>query len=560
WYRDALFHHEYGAMINSGPFSGTIGTLEGPDGTVQRVAKTKVTEWLEEHGIGHAAINYRLRDWLISRQRYWGAPIPMVYCAECGIVPVPEADLPVLLPDDVDFMPTGESPLRYHAGFLNTICPQCGGAATRETDTMDTFMCSSWYQYRYLSPYFEGGPFDPEEGAYWLPVDQYTGGIEHATMHLMYTRFFTKAMRDCGIFGPTEAVAQVMGRDIREMCNEPMTALYNQGMILGEPRDGDIVVAQGAFDGGKFNASAVKVVAAANEFPNRDTQVVGEVMNRVETILHIRTPDGREIVVDTDDNTGFDVPGFGTAANIHQIKHHLEVEKMSKTQGNVVAPDALVDQYGADTVRAYLMFAFRWEQGGPWDSQGIQGVVRWLNDVWAVVMAGAPGGSADPAAERDLQRKTHQAIEKVTDGLASFSFNTAVASLMGLKNTLQDVARAGNVSPAAWDEAVATMLVLMAPFTPHIAEELWEQTGHAYSIHDQLWPDFDPEIAAEDEITLVVQVNGKVRDRIQVPADISEDDAKRLALESDSVQRHMDGKTPRRVIFIPQRGMVSIVV
>ncbi len=547
-----------GVMVNSAQFDGTPATAS-PDGAKNEAVRV-VTRWLEEQGIGHAAINYRLRDWLISRQRYWGAPIPIVYCPACGVVPVPESDLPILLPDDVDFMPTGESPLRYHEGFLHTTCPQCGGPATRETDTMDTFMCSSWYQYRYLSPAYNGGPFDPAEGAYWLPVDQYTGGIEHATMHLMYTRFFTKAMRDCGIFEPTAEAAKAIGRDTTGMFDEPMLRLFNQGMILGEPRDGDLVIAQGAFAGGKFDAASVQVVESLDGVPVTETQVAGEVLNRVETTLHVRTTDGREFVVDTDKDTTFDIPGFGAEATINQIRHHLDVEKMSKTQGNVVAPDELVAEFGADTVRAYLMFAFRWEQGGPWDSKGIYGVVRWLNDVWAVVSEGVPSGTPDPATERDLRRKVHQTIKKVSDGLEGFSFNTAMAGLMELKNSLQRATREGKVSRAVWDEAVETMLRLMAPFTPFVAEELWARVGGLYSIHDQAWPAYDAALAAEEEITLVVQVNGKVRDRIQVPAGIAEEEAKRLALESDGAKRHMDGKPARKVIFVAERGMVSIVV
>jgi leucyl-tRNA synthetase len=549
-----------GVMVNSAQFNGTPAYYTG-DGK-KNEAVGVVTEWLEEQGIGHAAINYRLRDWLISRQRYWGAPIPIVYCPECGIVPVPEKDLPILLPDDINFMPTGESPLRYHEGFLNTACPQCGGPAKRETDTMDTFMCSSWYQFRYLSPHYDGGPFDPEEGAYWLPVDQYTGGIEHATMHLMYTRFFTKAMRDCGIFDQTAGIAaNQFGRDTAGMFDEPMTRLYNQGMILGEPRDGDLIVAEGTFEGGKLNAVHVRVVDSIEAIPvERFNQVGGEVVKRVETSLNIITPDGREIVVDTNGHTTFDIPGFGEGATINQIKHHLDVEKMSKTQGNVVAPDELVAAHGADTVRAYLMFAFRWEQGGPWDSKGIQGVVRWLNEVWELVNEGAPQGTPDPAAERSLRRKTHQMIKQVSDGLESFSFNTAVSALMTLKNELKAAAREGRVGQAVWNEAVESMLLLMAPFTPFVAEELWSRTGHAYSVHNQAWPQYDPAAAAEEEITLIVQINGKVRDRIQVPAGISDDDARRLALESPGAQRHMEGKPPRQVIYIAKRGMVSIVI
>jgi len=549
-----------GVMVNSGPFDGT--PARASDGGTKNEAVGVVTRWLEQQGIGHGAVNYRLRDWLISRQRYWGAPIPIVYCARCGAVPVPEDELPVLLPEDVDFKPTGESPLRSHEGFLHTTCPQCGGPATRETDTMDTFMCSSWYQYRYLSPHYDAGPFDPQEGAYWLPVDQYTGGIEHATMHLMYTRFFTKAMRDCGIFAETEAAARALGRDTAHLFDEPMLALFNQGMILGEPRDGDLIVATGTFEGGKLNAAHVAVVPSLDGFqpaPGVDT-VAGEVLSRKELVLNVQTPDGRSVVVDTDERTTFDIPRAGDGATIEQIRYQLDVEKMSKSKGNVVAPDELVAAYGADAVRAYLMFAFRWEQGGPWDSQGIQGVVRWLNDIWALAQDGIDGTQGDPAAERALRRKVHQTIKAVEDGLEHFAFNTAVAALMALRNTLEDARREGRVSRAAWDEAIRHLLLLMAPFTPFISEELWHRAGHDGSVHAQPWPVYDPATAAEEEITLVVQVNGKVRDRIQVPASIGEDDAKRLALESAAVQRHLDGQPPRKVIYVGARGMVNIVV
>ena len=458
-----------GVMVNSGPFDGTRVTT---DKGRKNPGISAVIDWLEAQGIGHEAVNYRLHDWLISRQRYWGAPIPMIHCPECGTVPVPEEELPVLLPEDVQFMPTGESPLKFHDGFRKTTCPQCGGPAERETDTMDTFMCSSWYQYRYLSPHYDGGPFDPEEGAYWLPVDQYTGGIEHATMHLLYTRFFTKAMRDCGVFKPTEAVMQQIGRDTEGVFDEPMLALYNQGMILGEDR-----------------------------------------------------------------------------------------EKMSKSRGNVIDPDDLVAKHGADTVRGYLMFAFKWDQGGPWDSQGIQGVIRWLNDVWALfVDTPSVEGQASEQDIAALRRKVHQTIKRVTDGLESFSFNTAIAALMELKNTMQAAKKTPVVNSEAWDEARSVYLRLMAPFTPHIAEELWERSGYDYSVHTQSWPEYDEAAAAEEMITLVVQVNGKVRDRIEVPADISEEEAKAAALASRGAQRHMDGKEPRKVIYVAKRGMVNIVV
>jgi leucyl-tRNA synthetase len=460
-----------GVMVNSGPFNGTAVTDEKGR---KNPGISAVIDWLEEKGIGEEAINYRLHDWLISRQRYWGAPIPMIHCPKCGVVPVPEEDLPVLLPDDIEFMPTGESPLKSHEGFLHVTCPQCGGPAERETDTMDTFMCSSWYWYRYLSPDCDDAPFDAEEAAYWLPVDQYTGGIEHATMHLLYARFFAKAMVDCGLFDPTLEKMAAQGRQDAAL-REPMMALYNQGMILGEDR-----------------------------------------------------------------------------------------EKMSKSRGNVIDPDDLVAEFGADTVRAYLMFAFKWDQGGPWDHQGIRGPVNWLNDVWTLFTAPSGDGAANgkPSDEQiaDLRRKVHQTIKKVTDGLEGFSFNTAIAALMELKNTMQKLRNTPVVNSDAWAEARNIYLRLMAPFTPHIAEELWAQEGLPFSVHTQDWPVYDEDAAAEDMITLVVQVNGKVRDRVEVAADISAEDAQALALASEGAQRHLDGKEPRKVIYIAKRGMVNIVV
>ncbi len=437
---------EYGAMINSGPLTGTPA-----DQAIERTIA-----YLEEKGIGERAVNYRLRDWLISRQRYWGAPIPMIYCPECGIVPVPEDQLPVELPEDVEWRPTGESPLKLHPTWKNTTCPKCGGPAERETDTMDTFMCSSWYHLRYLSPHYDKGPFDPEEYDYWMPVDTYTGGVEHATMHLIYTRFFHKACRDMGITkGP-----------------EPMLQLRNQGQILG--------------------------------------------------------PDG---------------------------------QRMSKSRGNVVDPDEQVKTYGADTVRAYLMFGYRWSEGGPWNPDNIHGVVRWLNRVWALVLetAQAEPGPVEQKDVRGLQRKLHQTIRQVTHDLDSFEFNTVVAALMELTNAMSRAREKGMAGHPAFKDAVQSLLLMMAPLTPHIAEELWARLGKPYSIHQQPWPEYDPELAAEEEITLVVQVNGKVRDRIRVPADISEEEARARALASEAVQRHVGGAEPRKIVVVPGR-LVNIVL
>ena len=444
FFRDALYHHEYGVMIHSGGFSGTPG----------EVARQRVTEWLEEQDKGKSAVNYRLRDWLISRQRYWGAPIPIVYCPEHGAVPVPEEELPVLLPDDVEWLPTGESPLKLHPTWKQTTCPICGEPAERETDTMDTFMDSSWYHLRYLSPRYDQYPFDPQEYDYWMPVDTYTGGIEHATMHLIYTRFFHKACRDIGI---TKG-------------SEPMLQLRNQGIILGE-----------------------------------------------------------------------------------------DSEKMSKSRGNVVAPDDLVSRYGADTVRAYLMFFARWDMGAPWNSSGIEGAARWVRRVWALFTEPVETGNPDAQVVRDLRRKLHQTLRQVTHDYETFEFNTIISALMELLNEMYKAREAGAAGSPAWEEALDIYLRMMAPATPHIAEELWARLGKPYSIHQQPWPEVDVEAAKEEEITLVVQVNGKVRDRITVPADIEAEAAKQVALASEAVQRYLDGKPPRKVILVPGK-LVNVVV
>jgi leucyl-tRNA synthetase len=444
FYRDALFHHDYGKMINSGPLNGSPANE----------AVSRTIDYLRERGTGEKAINYRLRDWLISRQRYWGAPIPMVYCNSCGVQPVPEDQLPVLLPDDVEWRPTRESPLKFHPTWSHTICPNCGEDAHREMDTMDTFMCSSWYHLRYLSPQYDKGPFDPEEYDYWMPVDTYTGGIEHATMHLIYTRFFHKAGRDMGVMkGP-----------------EPMMQLRNQGIVLGE-----------------------------------------------------------------------------------------DSEKMSKSRGNVVAPDELVTRYGADTVRAYLMFFARWDLGGPWNSSGIEGSVRWVRRVWTLITESPLKGNPNPELLRSLRRKVHQILHNITRDFENFEFNTIISSLMELLNEMYKAREGGAAGTREWDEAIDIYLRMMAPVTPHVAEELWVQLGKPYSIHNQPWPEVDVAAAAEDMITLVVQVNGKVRDRITVPVDMDDEEAKTIALASETVQKYLAGQTPKKIILVPRR-LVNIVI
>lgn len=432
-----------GVMANSGALSGTPADA----------AIAKTIAYLEKNKVGKAAVGYRIRDWLISRQRYWGAPIPIVYCKTCGPQAVPDDQLPVQLPDDVEWLPTGESPLKLHPTWKHTTCPNCGEPAERDTDTMDTFMCSSWYFLRYLSPHYAKGPFDQKEYDYWMPVDTYTGGPEHAVMHLLYVRFFHKALRDIGI---------VEG-------HEPMTQLRNQGQIL---------------------------------------------------------------------------------SNDHQ--------RMSKSRGNVVDPDEQVRLYGADTVRTYLMFAYRWTEGGPWNDENIQGVVRWLYRVWGFFNEQVKAAKADAAAAKALRRKVHQTIAAVTRDMEDFEFNTIISSLMSLANAMQE-ARPSVAGSPEWEEAKDVYLRLLAPVAPHIAEELWAQSGKPYSIHQQSWPVADEAAAREDEITLVVQVNGKLRDRINVPAGISEADAKTRALASEAVAKALEGKQPKQVIVVKGK-LVNIVV
>lgn len=546
-----------GVMVNSGEFDGTA--------TEDGAAVRKVIAWLDERKLGTGATTYRLRDWLISRQRYWGTPIPIIYCPDHGAVPVPEDQLPVLLPEDVEFMPTGESPLKFHDGFLHTTCPVCGKPALRETDTMDTFMCSSWYQLRYLSPKYDQAPFDPTEAAYWLPADVYTGGIEHATMHLMYFRFFTKAMRDCGLYDDAKAIRAAKGWGDTPIDREPALLLFNQGMILGEASAGSIIVVHGQRDVEKIDAHTIRIVptdqADAERAKADPDVIIGEVIKRAETLFNVELADGAQITVEVFDDTVI-TDHVGNVLGINDLRYRLGVEKMSKSKGNVIAPDELVAKYGADTVRGYMMFAFRWEQGGPWDSQGIQGVVRWLHDVWnLVVETPEVKGEVDPVAVRALRRKVHQTILRVDEGLNEFSFNTAIAALMELKNTMQQARKTTVVNDLVWRESVETMLIMMAPFTPHITEELWNNVlGHSESIHRQAWITYNAEYAKDDSITLVVQVNGKVRARIIAPADVNDEQARALAVAEPDVVKFFNGATPKQVIYVKGRGIINIVM
>ena len=435
-----------GFMTSSGRYEG-LTNEEGVEA---------ISNDVEHNGWGKRTVSYRIRDWLISRQRYWGTPIPMVYCGDCGVVPVPEEDLPVLLPQDADFTPQGQSPLAANAEFVSTSCPKCAGPARRETDTMDTFMDSSWYMMRYLSPNFHEGPVEPSVAKTWLPVDQYTGGAEHAVMHLLYSRFFIKALYDMGLVD----------------FEEPFLRLFNQGVILGEDH-----------------------------------------------------------------------------------------EKMSKSRGNVVNPDEVVGQMGADAVRCFLMFIGPWDQGGPWSDVGTNGVARWLNRVWDIVNRdpAALEGAADEAAVRDTNRLLHQTVRKCYNDLDRFKFNTAIASLMELTNHLNRVWADSGIDPATWRDCVEKLLLMLAPMAPHVTEELWERTGRRYSIHEQPFPAWDEDLAADEVITLVVQVNGKVRDKLEVPAGIAESEAQALALASPRVQGFLGGKPVNKTVYVPGR-LVNVVV
>ena len=436
-------HLEGGCMVNSAQFNGLS------DGEMMPA----ICDFLAEKGWGGKTITYRLRDWLISRQRYWGAPIPMLYCVTCGIIPVPEEELPILLPPDAEFKPTGESPLKYCETFVNTKCPKCGGAAKRETDTMDTFMCSSWYFLRYTSPTYAKYPFSQEQINYWMPVDLYTGGAEHATMNLLYSRFFVKAIRDIGIV----------------KFDEPFARLFNQG----------IIGSQG--------------------------------------------------------------------------------EKMSKSKGNVVTPDDYVADLGADAVRVYLMFVGPWEQGGDWNDKGIIGMGRWLKRVWNLVSAGYVEKARDAGAEKECLRIMHKTIKKATEDMERFRFNTMLSALMEYSNLLSKVQENGSIKNRVWAEAVKTLLLLLAPSAPHMAEELWQQLGYAYSIHNQSWPEWDRELVADEEITLVIQINGKLRDKLCVPADITEEAARQLAFEQERVKGYIAGKSIANIIYVPGR-LLNIVL
>ncbi len=486
---------EPGMLIHSGPFTG-LASAE---------AKAAITAAAEQQGWGEGTVQFRLRDWLISRQRYWGCPIPMIHCESCGVVPVPAEQLPVELPRDVAISRKGGSPLAQLESWWQVDCPSCGRPARRETDTMDTFMCSSWYYLRYSDPHNSALPFSREAVDRWLPVDQYVGGIEHAILHLLYARFFTKVLRDRGLLG----------------FDEPFQRLLTQGMVQG---------------------------------------------------ITYRNPGSGHYIAPADvaDPTDPRDPISGEVLDTYY-------EKMSKSKHNGVDPARVIERYGADTARMFILFKAPPEKDLEWDDADVEGQFRFLQRLWRLVeaaqarglrLAGASSegpssglGSADPPqlspAERELRRAVHTAIAAVSDDLdGDVQFNTAIAELMKLSNAMAEHLEASGTAVAR--EALASLLLLLAPFAPHLAEELWSQLEGGGSIHGQAWPQVDATALVRDTIPLVIQVKGKVRGNLEVPADADKATLERIALTSDIAAKWLEGKPPSRVIVVPGK-LVNLV-
>lgn len=442
---------EDGELVESGQFTGMNN----------RKAITAMIDWLEENNLGKRRVNYRLRDWLISRQRYWGAPIPIIYCPHCGEVLVPEEQLPVKLPKDVKFETGATSPLAQAEDFVNCTCPKCGAPAKRETDTMDTFICSSWYYMRYADPHNDKAPFSKDAINYWLPVDQYIGGIEHAILHLLYSRFFTKVLKDAGLVE----------------FDEPFTNLLTQGMVI---KDGS---------------------------------------------------------------------------------------KMSKSKGNVVSPEEIIKKYGADTARLFILFAAPPERDLEWSDQGVEGAWRFIQRVWRIILSYADKVKENPTfdvkaltkEEKELFRILNVTIEKVTEDIGTRStFNTAISSIMELVNTFY-VFKDGNLNAGLAREVVINLIKLLAPFAPHVTEELWQQIGQTGSVHHTTWPTFDPKATIADEVEVVVQVNGKLRSKIMVSSSATREAQQEIALADEKIKGLIEGKTIVKVISVPKK-LVNIVV
>jgi leucyl-tRNA synthetase len=478
---------EEGIMVNSQHFNGMKNTA----------AMEKITTYLEQQHLGRKAVNYRLKDWGISRQRYWGNPIPVIYCDTCGIVPVPEKDLPVVLPREVALTGMGQSPLASAPDFVNTVCPRCASPARRETDTMDTFVESSWYFERYACPDYDAGPLDAPKVAYWMPVDQYIGGIEHAVLHLLYARFFTKVLRDLGLV----------------RVDEPFVNLLTQGMVCKETQ---------------------RCATHGWLYP--------------------------EDVAD------------GACRKCGSPVQVGRIEKMSKSTRNVVDPEQLIQKYGADTARLFCLFAAPPERDLEWSDQGVEGAYRFLSRVWRLVAeyrdelaAAAPvvAETITAPAIKDLRRKTHQTIQKVTEDLAErFHFNTAISAVMELVNQLYQFNPREMQDPSAWAalrEALDAVILLLSPMVPHLCEELWRELGGTDTIIQKPWPSFDPVIAEAEEVVIVIQVNGKLRGQLTVNARASAEEITEQAMASNKVQPWISGKQIKKVITVPGK-LINIVV
>jgi leucyl-tRNA synthetase len=481
-----------GLMIDSGPFSG-LSNVEG---------KEKIAAYLEEKGWGKGTIRYRLRDWGVSRQRYWGTPIPIIYCARCGILPVPEDQLPITLPEDVPFTGKGGSPLLESQLFSQVQCSKCGGTAQRETDTMDTFVDSSWYFLRYVSAQDAAAPFDSEKARYWMAVDQYIGGVEHAVLHLLYARFFTKALRDLGLVN----------------VDEPFTSLLTQGMVSKE----------------------------TYRCPEHNWLFPGELIGS--------------------EKEGWRCPHCSRPVEIGRV------EKMSKSKKNIVDPEDLINRYGADTARLFTLFAAPPEKDLEWSDQGVEGAYRFLTRIWRFVgqhrdlMRGVNSNLSEeelPPELREIRRVIHKTIKKVSDDInARFHFNTAIAAIMELLNTLsaatQDERRLKE-GASLFKGGLEAMIVLLSPFVPHIANELWERLGHVESLDRVPWPTYSEAALEEEKLLIVVQVNGKVRGRITVAAEVDQKEIESEALQDQKVRSFLDGKKVQKIIHVPRR-LVNIVV
>jgi leucyl-tRNA synthetase len=479
---------DQGILVNSGPFNGQRN-LEALD---------SIADYLEEQGIGHKTVNYRIRDWGISRQRYWGAPIPMVHCDKCGIVPVNKEDLPVVLPLDLDMRPNGGSPLPFEPSFTETVCPKCNRKARRETDTMDTFVESSWYFDRYACPDYQDGPLDARRVDYWMPVDQYIGGIEHAILHLLYSRFYTRVLKDLGHIN----------------IKEPFTNLLTQGMVC----------------------------KATQACPEHGFLYPKEV------------EDGRCTRCGADAVNG-------------------NIVKMSKSKKNVVDPQELIDRYGADTVRMFCLFASPPDKDLEWSEQGVEGSHRFLQRVWRLVSdnleklkkAKAHDGKAElEESLKSVHRKTHETIKKVTSDIENrFHFNTAISAVMELVNeTNQFLNSHEKMNATAWSvvrKAIEITVLLLSPVVPHITDELWQMLGHDGVLLNVPWPDYDEDALKTEKKLIILQVNGKVRSRMEVSASSSDKELETLALADEKVQRHIKGKPIKRVIVV-QKKLVNVVV